>query len=161
MAISWRDSADAFAELLRRHGVDPGAVTDVEAAWRAFGEFVQVTIDGLDTDPDADGFLVQWGRYSWNDDRLSLSFTRQLAVDDPDQQPEYWQVDLAMCFDDEPDLLGLDALEAQDTGHSFDPVGPQRAAALVEMRADLERHPQLRSAWRATPVTSDLSLERQ
>jgi hypothetical protein len=82
MPTPWRDSAGTFAEILRRHGVDPEAVTDVEAAWCAFGEFLQVAVDGIDTDADADGFLVQWGRYSWNDDRLSLSFTRQLAVVD-------------------------------------------------------------------------------
>jgi hypothetical protein len=36
MPTSWRDSADSLDEILRRHGVDPEAVTDVEAAWRAF-----------------------------------------------------------------------------------------------------------------------------
>src|SRR5688500_18043879 len=108
MPIPWRTSADALAQILRRHGVEPAAVISVESAWLAFTEFLQVEVDGIDPHPDADadGFIVQWGRYSWNDKRLSLSFTRQIAIADgrdqenPDWHPEYWQIDLQMCFDD-------------------------------------------------------------
>jgi len=165
VVIPWRSSPEVFAQILRRHGVDSAAVTDVEAAWRAFGEFLQVEIDGVDRDPDSDGFIVQWGRYSWNEKRPSLSFTRQLAVagsgdrDDPDWQLEYWQIDLQMCFDDEPDLLGLDSLNFQDTDFGFDPIGLPRTAALAEARAEMERYPQLRTLWRMTPVSSDLSFD--
>ncbi|MFC4040154.1 hypothetical protein ACFO1B_17125 [Dactylosporangium siamense] len=172
MPIPWRSSPDAFAQILRRRGVDPAAVTDVEAAWCAFGEFLDVEVDGVDPDQDGDGFIIQWGRHSWNGGRLSLSLTRQLIVHhDPDPEDdedgyeddyghdEFWQVDLTMCFDDEPDLAGLDDLEARDTGFTFDPIGPARTAALAGARADLERHPQLRAVWRATPVSSELSFD--
>jgi hypothetical protein len=155
VAIPWRSSPEAFARILRRHGVDPTAVTDVEAAWRAFGEFLQVEIDGIDTTPDsdADGFIVQWGRYSWNDKRPSLSFTRQLAVAGSGDDPELWQIDLVMCFDD---LHGLDSL---NTGFVFDLAGPPLSAALAEVRAEMERYPQLQAVWRMIPVSSDLSFE--
>jgi hypothetical protein len=33
MPIAWRSSAYAFAETLSRHGIDPHAVRDVNAAW--------------------------------------------------------------------------------------------------------------------------------
>jgi hypothetical protein len=167
MPISWQASAEVFAEILRRHGVEPDAVSDVDAAWGAFDEFLQIDLDGIveEPDSDADGFIIQWGRYSWNGGRLSLAFTRQLAVTDgegqkdPDSQPALWQVDLEMCFDDEPDLIGLDTLNSSDTGFSFDPIGPQRTAELAEMRTDMERHPQLQAIWSATPVSSSLSFE--
>ncbi len=58
-------------------------------------------------DSDADGFIVQWGRYGQKDRRPTLTFTRQFAVDvratwpEPDwYQPEYWQVNLELAFDD-------------------------------------------------------------
>lgn len=122
--VTWQSSADAFTEILRRHGVDPDAVANIEAAWRAFMEFAQLTLDGLDPTPDsdADGVIVQWGRWSWAGDRPGLSFTRQLVVADPDrsddavEQPELWHVDLEMTFDDASELNGLDSLDTQDTG---------------------------------------------
>ncbi|GAB3831508.1 hypothetical protein GCM10027610_021750 [Dactylosporangium cerinum] len=161
-----------FAQILRRHGVDPAAVTDVEAAWRAFGEFLDVEVDGVDPDQDGDGFVIQWGRNSWTDGRLSLTLTRQLIVHD-DADPEddedayegyeghddFWQVELTMCFADEPDLVGLDGLEIQDTSFAFDPIGPARTAALAEARATMERHAQLRAVWRVTPVGSELTFD--
>ena len=162
MPIAWRSSADTFAAILRSHGAEPDAVRDVETAWRAFGEFLQVEVDGVDPDPDADadGFILQWGRYSWHDERLSLSLTRHLAVtaDDP-EYPEFWQVELTMCFADEPDLIGLETLEIQDTDFAFEPIGPQRTAALDGARAETQRYPQLRAVWRATPVSSSLSFD--
>jgi hypothetical protein len=113
MARSWRSSAEEFVEILQRYGVDPAGVTDVAAAWQAFDEFLQVEIDGVDTSDgcDADGFIVQWGRYSWTAERLCLSLTRQLAVADgadradPGGNAQYWQIDLQMCFDDAPICL--------------------------------------------------------
>jgi hypothetical protein len=168
MAISWRSSADFFAQILGRRGVAPDAVTDVEEAWGAFEEFLQVEIDGIeaDTNADADGFIVQWGCYSWNNRRPSLSFTRQLAVadqgdrDDECWQPDLWQVDLELVFDDAPDLDGIDELPIHDTGFSFDPIGPQRSRELAEFRAEMERYPQLRAIWRATPAASTMSMDR-
>ncbi|MFC7551027.1 hypothetical protein, partial [Plantactinospora sp. GCM10030261] len=67
MGVPWRRSVDEFTRILRQHGQEPAAVTDVAAAWRAFREFLDVEIEGLvpDLDADVDGFIVQWGRYSW------------------------------------------------------------------------------------------------
>lgn len=168
MLIPWQSSVEMFTQILRAHDVDPAGVADVEAAWRAFGEFLQVQIDGIDPDPDseADSFIVQWGRYSWNDHQPSLAFTRQLVVvdsadrDDPEWHPRYWQVDLEMRFEDGPDLLGIDTMHAQDTGFRVDPIGPARTTTLAGLRADLDRYPPLHAAWHATPVSSELTLER-
>jgi hypothetical protein len=86
--------------LLRAHGQDPEQVTSVEAAWQAFRSFLAAPIDGLEPGPDsdADGFIVQWGRYGWNDKRPSLTFTRQMAVaveatctESDSYQPELWR----------------------------------------------------------------------
>ena len=156
-----------FAQILRRHGVDQDSVTDVEAAWGAFAEFLQLDIDCLDPTPDsdADGFIIQWGRRSWSDNLLILTFTRQLAIvdvgdhDDSYWQPELWQLDLEMAFDDEADLIGLDRLDVQDTGFRFPPVGPLRAAALTDTWAETQRHAPVRAAWIATPAGSGLSFE--
>ena len=83
MGVGWRDSPEVLARPLREHGQDPNQVSDVEAAWQAFCSFLACPIDGLEPGPDrdADGFVVQWGRYGWTDRRPSLSFTRQMAVD--------------------------------------------------------------------------------
>jgi hypothetical protein len=168
MPVPWRSSAEVFAQYLRSHGLDAADVVDADAAWQAFSEFLQVEIDGVDLDPDsdADGFIVQWGRYSWNGYRPSLAFTRQLAIvgvddrDGPCADPEYWQVSLEMRFDDEPDLAGIDALPEQDTGFNFAPIGPHRRAALAEMRTDMAGHAQLQAAWRTKPTDSELTLDR-
>jgi hypothetical protein len=167
MHIPWRASLDVFAQILRRHGVEPDSAADVEAAWGAFAEFLQLDIDGIDPTPDsdADGFIVQWGRRSGSDNRLILTFTRQLAVADvgdhadPYWQPELWQLDLEMAFDDEAELIGLDSLDVHDTGFTFAPTGPLRAAALADTWAETQRHVPVRTAWIATPVTSGLSFE--
>ncbi|MEU6203327.1 hypothetical protein ABZ814_07035 [Micromonospora musae] len=167
MHIPWRTSVDVFAQILRRHGVAQDSVTDVEAAWCAFAELLQLDIVGLDSTPDsdADGFIIQWGRRSWSDNRLILTFTRQLAIvdigdhDERCWQPELWQLDLEMAFDDKADLIGLDRLDVQNTGFRFPPVGPLRAAALTNTWAEAQRHAPVRAAWIATPASSGLSFE--
>jgi hypothetical protein len=89
MPIPCQSSADAFGQVLRRHDVDPGAVIDIEAAWRAFGEFLQVEVDGVDTHPDAEGFIVQWGRYTclasrvWQSRTLALALTQSARSERP------------------------------------------------------------------------------
>ncbi|OLB79915.1 MAG: hypothetical protein AUI14_08855 [Actinobacteria bacterium 13_2_20CM_2_71_6] len=147
-----------------KHGIEPDAVTNVEAAWAAFGEFLQTPVNGIVSadDSDADGFIVQWGRWSWNDKRPSLSFTRQLAVpdaNDPGWQPSYWHVELEMTFQDEPSLVGLDALNESNSGFSFEPIGPARGVELTVTHDHyLGLYPQLQAIWRATPTGSKLSL---
>ena len=162
--MPWPSSVDVFGQVLRRHGVDPDAVADVGAAWAAFEEFLQIEVDGTVSpeDEDGDGFIVQWGRWSWNDNRPSLSFTRQLGIpdaDDPHGQPSYWQIDLAMTFEDEPDLAGIDELNESDTGFSFTPIGPERAAELTELRThDLGLYPQLQAIWNSRPIKTKLTM---
>ena len=82
MGVEWRDSPEVLFRLLRQHGQDPARVSSVEAAWQAFRSFLAVPVDGLEPGPDsdADGFIVQWGRYRSPDRRPSLIFTRQLAL---------------------------------------------------------------------------------
>jgi hypothetical protein len=149
MSIFWRDCRDAFEHALRRQGQEPDSVKGVEAAWTAFVEFLQLGIDGIDQSPDsdADGFIVQWGRRSWDGRLPSLSFTRQIAVAnvddllDPNWQPEYWQTDLTLCFVDDVALIGIDALAKSNTGFSFDGTGPARQRELAAMRATIQRYP--------------------
>jgi hypothetical protein len=166
VAIGWRDSAQEFARILRRRGLDPDAVHDVEGAWQAFCEFMQLEVDGIDPEPDsdADGFIVQWGRYSWNDGRISLSFTRQLAaveeVDLYDEVgPVLWQVSLTMMFDDSPELQGVDGVPTADTGFSFEPIGPERVAALAEARVFMQSHGPLHWLWQTIPARSGVVLD--
>lgn len=162
MPIPWRDSADEFAEVLRCHGVEPDAVADVEAAWRAFAEFLQTEVSGTDAGADADGFIVQWGRYQWADDLPVLCFTRQLAVaaDGPDDPyPAYWQLSLEMCFSDHIALAGVDALNTQNTDFSFSAVGPDRLAGLAAARAEVAQYEPLRAMWRTRPFSSSLTFE--
>ncbi|MFB6560376.1 hypothetical protein ACFCYH_16070 [Streptomyces sp. NPDC056400] len=76
MAAHWKNSHEVFVLVLRRHGLAPDAIDDVARAWSAFQEFVQVPVDGIEpAEDDGDGFIVQWGRWSWNDDRPALVFT--------------------------------------------------------------------------------------
>ncbi|MFF2132247.1 hypothetical protein ACFVW1_44260 [Streptomyces olivochromogenes] len=96
---------DVFARILRQRAVEPESVRDVDAAWDAFGEFLQVEVEGIERlENDGDGFIVEWGRWGWNDDQPSMSFGRLLAVngadhrDAPDRQPEYWKVELQLVF---------------------------------------------------------------
>jgi hypothetical protein len=151
-----------------RNGQDPHNVNDVEAAWTAFVDFLQTEIDGIDQTPDsdADGFIVQWGRCSWNDGLLSLSFTRQVAIvadgdpSDPDPQPEYWQTDLTLCFSDSETLVGIAAPDQSNTGFRFDDIGPGRERELVAMRATMRAYPLVEALWPTPPVRSRLSLDR-
>jgi hypothetical protein len=167
MPIPWKSSAEMFAQILRQHGVEPDAARDVDAAWEAFGEFCQVEVDGIErTEDDGDGFIAEWGRWDWNDDQPSLSFGRQLAVtgvggrDDPDWQPEYWKVELALIFAEDPAWADLDHLGHQNTGYTFAEAGAPRTAALVQTRRFIESCPQLASMWRAEPIRTVLTLER-
>jgi hypothetical protein len=80
MPISWRSSRDAFEQVLRRHGLDPEAIDDLEAAWTAFGEFMQLEIDGVEsTTDDGDGFIAEWGTCSWSEALPAITFGRLLA----------------------------------------------------------------------------------
>src|SRR5262249_44421140 len=69
VGTGWRESPDLLAALLREHGQDPDRVESVDSAWRAFRDFLSRPLEGLDFGPDSDsdGFIVQWGRYSWHD----------------------------------------------------------------------------------------------
>ncbi|WP_217239368.1 hypothetical protein [Streptomyces sp. AC555_RSS877] len=156
-----------FAQILGQRGVESDGIRDVEATWDAFGEFLQVEIEGIaGPENDGDGFIVQWGRWDWNDDQPALSFGRQLAVtevdehDDPHWQPEYWQVELQLIFGEDPAWADLDSLGHQDTGFDFDEIGPPRTAALGRIRRFVESYPQLAALWRAKPIRSELTLER-
>ena len=167
MLIPWQSSAETFARILRRRGVEPDSVRDVEVAWGAFCEFLQVGVDGIEgPEDDGDGFIVQWGRWDWNGGRPAMSFGRQLAVSvghGPDEaawEPEYWQVELRLVFAEGPGWADLDSLGRQDTGFRFGGMGMGRAVVLGEMRGPLQSYPQLGALWQAGPLRSDLALER-
>jgi hypothetical protein len=60
-----------FARVLRQHAVEPDSVRDVGAAWDAFGAFLHIEVEGIErAENDGDGFIVEWGRWSWTDDGL-------------------------------------------------------------------------------------------
>ncbi|MEU4338088.1 hypothetical protein AB0F59_26110 [Micromonospora lupini] len=169
MGIAWREAPDELVGLLRQHGLTPDRVDNVETAWKAFREFLGQRVDGLEPGPDsdADGFIVQWGRYSWHDRLPSLSFTRQFAVDvrgtwtETDwYQPEIWQVSLELVFPDAPALADLDRLNVQDTGFDFSPRGPERNHATAEAESQVQHHPTLQALWASTPVHSAVTLDR-
>ncbi|MGW3624741.1 hypothetical protein [Streptomyces sp. NPDC000880] len=167
MPIPWRSSAEAFAQTLRHRGVEPDAVRNVDAAWDAFGEFLQIEIEGIERpENDGDGFIAEWGRWDWNDDQPALSFGRLLAVNDagdradPYWQPEYWKVELQLIFKEDPAWADLDSIGSQDTGFDYDEIGAPRTAALGEIRRFIESYPQLAAMWRAEPTRSDLMLDR-
>ncbi|GIH05294.1 hypothetical protein Rhe02_33610 [Rhizocola hellebori] len=154
--------------MLRDHGLDPERVGSPKAAWRVFCGFLAVDIDGIETDPqcDADGFIVQWGRYSWNDGLPSLSFTRQLAVDVRAQwtdkewyQPEYWQVSLDMVFPDHATLADLDQLNVSNSGFYFERPGPEMDRALREALWEIEQYPTLQALWASVPSRSSTTLD--
>lgn len=130
---------------------------------------MQLGIGGIeDTAHDGDGFIAEWGTWSGNDTLPSITFGRQLAVNDFDEgdhtdpywQPQYWRVDLDICFAPHPDLDGVGALGFQNTGFDFYEIGPDRAAALAETRAFIHGYPQLAAMWRIKPLRSRLTLEQ-
>jgi hypothetical protein len=169
VGIAWRDSPDALTELLRQHGLSPDRVENVETAWQAFRVFLAQSVDGLETAPDndADGFIIQWGRYSWNDGLPSLTFTRQFAVDVSDTwtetewyQPEYWHVSLNLVFPDEPALADLGQLNVQSTGFDFSPQGPEQDHAIREAEWEIQHYPTLQALWASAPLRSAIDLDR-
>ncbi|MFJ6486417.1 MULTISPECIES: hypothetical protein [unclassified Streptomyces] len=168
MAAHWKNSPEVFVLALRRHGLDPDAIDDVARAWSAFQEFVQLPVDGIEpARDDGDGFIVQWGRWSWNGDRPALVFTRQFAVRDEDDQddefwqPQRWSVELELFFADSPAWADLDdTARADSMGFDFAPIGHERAAALARIATFVETLPQVSAMWQAIPVGSALGLER-
>jgi len=169
VGIVWRDAPEVLAGLLRRHGLDPDRVDNVDVAWKAFCEFLAQGFDGLEPGPDsdADGFIVQWGRYSWHDRLPSLGFTRQFAVDvratwtETDwYQPEYWQVSLDLVFPDLPALADLDQLNVQSTGYDFSPPGPERDHAISEAEWEIRHYPTLQALWASAPLRSTVTLDQ-
>jgi hypothetical protein len=139
----WPCAADELRRVLRQHGIDPDAVADVRAAWAAFREFAQIEFTGLDSTPDSDnhGLIVQWGRYSWNDYRYSVGFTRQLAVVDEEfgvvgdeRWPILWQVELELLFEDEPSL-SASAWALADTGFFFRSARPRPRSRFARSRS--------------------------
>ncbi|BEL06484.1 hypothetical protein Q0Z83_046750 [Actinoplanes sichuanensis] len=141
---------------------------DVAAAWRAFTEFLALPVDGLEpVEHHADGFMVQWGRYSWNDGLPSVTFTREFAVDVRDTwtadeawyQPEIWQVNLDMVFPDTPELAGLGGPGQGATGLDFSAPGPDRDRAVRAVEQRLAQHPALRTAWASNPTRSSVALD--
>ncbi|SDS92389.1 hypothetical protein [Actinoplanes derwentensis] len=153
-AVRPENPRETFDRLLLNHHVHPENLGDVESAWLAFTEFTQTEIDHLDpaATTEADGFIVQWGRYSWIDRTAALTFTRRLALL-TDDGPGCWQVSLDMRFP------GFHTLPTGDTGLDFTPVGPGRAAALAQIRATIKSLPQLYALWRAVPRRSTLTFE--
>ncbi|MFI8184043.1 hypothetical protein ACIF70_26485 [Actinacidiphila glaucinigra] len=164
MPIPRRSAAEALSRTLRRHGAAPDAVSDVGAAWEAFAEFLAVEVEGVE-EADGDGFIAEWGRWDWNDDLPALSFGRLLAVRDTGgdaahRQPEYWKVELQLCFAEDPAWAELHDLGLPDTGFDHHAIGAPRTAALAETLRLIQSCPQLAAMWRATPVRSAVTLER-
>jgi hypothetical protein len=148
-AVRSETPGEIFERRLLDYHIDPESVTDVESAWLAFTEFCQTEFDGLDDD----GFLVQWGRYSWSDRTATLCFTRQFTLPGPGD-PVLWQVSLDMRFP------GFHTLATGGTGFDFTPPGPARLAALAAIRATIPGTPHLYDLWRAVPRHSALTFER-
>ncbi|GAA0976234.1 hypothetical protein GCM10009555_035430 [Acrocarpospora macrocephala] len=128
------------------------------AAWAAFAEFAQTNIAGIDTRPDSDsdGFILQWGRWSWNDHRPSMSFTRQVAVPCENDQfeglVELWQIELVLFYEDS---VALSSYSDQDTGFYFPNGDEEWQVALMEG----QDFPPLQAVAKTAPVSSSLTLE--
>jgi hypothetical protein len=157
--VDWRASPDLLASILRQHGQEPDTVTDTMAAWAAFAEFAQTKVTGIDTRPgfDSDGFILQWGRWSWNDRRPSMSFTRQVAVPCTDDQfdgfVELWQIELVLFYEDSA-VLGSHS--EQSTGFYF-PNGEEEWQTALMVAQDF---PPFQVVAKTAPVISSLTLER-
>ncbi|WP_371615248.1 hypothetical protein [Streptomyces sp. NBC_00454] len=173
MSISWRSSAAAFEQSLARHGVAAGACT-VEAAWAAFEEFVQISVEGIEgPEDDGDGFIVEWGAWSWNGHRPALSLGRLLAVtgddgdgdgdgddrNDPHWQPQYWKVELQVSFAEDPAWADLH-VKGGNSGFDHAAIGEPRAAALADARRFIEQDPLLGAMWRSAPIDLEVTLDR-
>jgi hypothetical protein len=104
--VDWQAGPNLLASILRRHGQALDAMTDTITVWTAFAEFAQTKLAGIDARPDsdADGFILQWGRWSWNNNRPSMSFIRQVAVpcegDQSGDCVELWQIELVLFYED-------------------------------------------------------------
>lgn len=157
--IDWRGAPDLLAEILRQYGQAPHAITDTGVAWAAFAEFAQTKLSGIDTRPnsDSDGFILQWGRWSWNDHRPCMSFTRQLAVprehDQFESVAEYWHMELALFYE-ESAVLSIHS--DQGTGFYFPASEEEWRAALMEA----EDFPPFRAVAETAPVGNLITLER-
>lgn len=150
-AVRLENPRETFDRLLISHHVEPESLGDVEAAWLAFTEFAMTELNGLAPVPEADGFVVRWGHYSWNDRTTGLHFTRRVALTGPDG-PATWQVSLDMRF------LGFHTLPTGGSGLDFTPIGPRRRAALTQIRATINDTPHLYDLWRAVPRHSTLTF---
>ncbi|MFG2113757.1 hypothetical protein ACGFRB_14180 [Streptomyces sp. NPDC048718] len=166
MTFPWKTGAAAFERILDRHTAAPGGGV-MAAAWAAFEEFAQVPVEGLagleDDGDDKDGFIVEWGAWSWNGYRPALTLGRQLTVEG-DGHPDdlqLWMVEFQAVFAENPawaGLLGSDG--GGDTGFDFAPLGSPRAEALADTRRFIDGHPVLSVMWRSTPVETGVSLGR-
>ncbi|GAB3163770.1 hypothetical protein [Microbispora hainanensis] len=156
--IDWRDAPDLLAEILRQHGQTPGAITDTRAVWAAFAEFAQTKLNGIAIQPnsDSDGFILQWGRWSWSGHRPSMSFIRQVAVPRDDDQfgsvVAHWQIELVLFYE-ESAVLSLHP--NQDTGFYFPTCNDEWRAALMEA----QDFPPFQAVIESAPVGNSLTLE--
>jgi hypothetical protein len=83
MPTPWRSSAALFERILEQHGEKAEAVSDMDAAWAASQEFVQTPLEGVEpTEDDGDGFIVEWGCWSWNGGAPAISLGRHLGAVD-------------------------------------------------------------------------------
>lgn len=165
MSISWRFSAEAFKQILDRHGVAVGAYT-MESAWAAFEEFVQVPIEGIEgSEDDGDGFIVEWGVWDWTGNRPALSLGRLLAVnegsdlDDSYQPTQHWKVEFQACFAEDSAWADLH-INGGDSGYDHAAIGGPRAAALAATRRSIDQNPLLSAMWRSTPIDIEVTLDR-
>ncbi|MEY9876138.1 hypothetical protein ABH931_005648 [Streptacidiphilus sp. MAP12-33] len=167
MSTPWRAAATEFERVLARHGVSGADAVDcMDVAWAAFGEFVQVPIEGLvPVEDDGDGFIVEWGCWDWNEGRPAISLGRQLVVvdrghDGAEGDPEYWKVELQVGFAADQPWSDLAGVAFRGTGFDFVGIGPLRVAALAGARVWVESFPELREMWQARPVSSGLRFGR-
>jgi len=81
MSLAVRDAERVLREMFLRDGLDPGAPSTVEDAWRVFREFAAVASEA--TGPEQDGVLYQAGNFSFHGvEEFYLDFVRQFEVTD-------------------------------------------------------------------------------
>ncbi|MEU9234491.1 hypothetical protein [Streptomyces subrutilus] len=84
-----------------------------------------------------------------------------MTGDDEFWQPQRWNVELELFFADAPAWADLGDMAWTDSmGFDFDPIGPERSAALVQIAAFIESLPQVSAMWGSIPVGGALGLER-